>query len=81
VEGNVPPLPQPHPSKLRLYLNVNLGIAQIISLGKQQVWLDGHKPQVKLSLCAINTYVKNGGIVPLILNIGTRWQQVISFTS
>jgi hypothetical protein len=43
------------------------------------------KRKVKLSLCltkhhAIKTYWGNGGITLWILNLGTRWRSVVSFT-
>jgi hypothetical protein len=41
--------------------------------------------KVKLSLCltkhhAMKTYWGSGGIAPRILDLGTRWRSVISFT-
>jgi hypothetical protein len=47
---------------------------------QQQLWI------VKLSLCwtkyhAMKTYWGSGGIAPRILDFGTRWRWVVSFTS
>jgi hypothetical protein len=44
------------------------------------------KVKVKLSLCltkhqAMKTYWGSGGIAPRILDLGTRWRWVVSFTS
>jgi len=41
--------------------------------------------EVKLPLCltkhhAIKTYCESGGIVPRILNLGTRWNWVVNVT-
>jgi hypothetical protein len=46
---------------------------------------DRWKVKVKLSLCltkhhAIRTYWGSGGIAPRILDLGTRWRWVVSFT-
>jgi hypothetical protein len=43
------------------------------------------KVKLKLSLClnkhhAMKTYWGNGGMAPLILDLGTRWRWVVSFT-
>jgi hypothetical protein len=44
-----------------------------------------YKVKVKLSLCltkppAMKTYWGSGGIAPYILNLGTRWKSVVTFT-
>jgi hypothetical protein len=49
-------------------------------------WHDAWEVKVKLSLCltkhhAMKTYYGSGGIASRILDLGTRWRWVVSFTS
>jgi hypothetical protein len=53
-------------------------------LRRRQPWTNGDDGKVKLSLCltkhhSMKTYCGSGGIVPQILDLGTRWRWVVSF--
>jgi hypothetical protein len=37
--------------------------------------------RLKVKISAMKAYRRNGGIAPLILNLGSRWRSVVSFTA
>jgi hypothetical protein len=53
-------------------------------LVKLSLWLTKHNAMKTYLFLnkhhGVKTYWRSGGIVPRILNLGTRWREVVSFT-